>query len=155
MTRRGADQRRIDERGSAMVEFTWLALLLMVPLLYLLLSVFEVQRGSFAVSDGTRAAARAYSLAPSPGAGQERARAAVRQALADQGVEGVAPRIRITCTPSEACLQPGSTVTVRVSARVALPLAPAVFGSGAPGVRVSAVQTVPFGSYRPGREATG
>ena len=32
-----------DQRGSALVEFTWLAILLMVPLLYIVLAVFEVQ----------------------------------------------------------------------------------------------------------------
>ena len=140
--------RRRGERGSALVELTWLGLLLMVPLVYLLLGVFEVQRASFAVTDGTRAAARAYALAPSPGAGQERARAAVRQALADQGLHDLDPTVRVTCSPSRACLQPGSTVTVDVSAQVALPLAPDILGSGRPSFRVSSVQTVPYGSYR-------
>ena len=40
--------RRRDERGSALVELTWLGLLLLVPLLWIVLSVFEVQRGAFA-----------------------------------------------------------------------------------------------------------
>ena len=33
-----------DERGSALVEVTWLSLLLLIPLLYVVLAVFEVQR---------------------------------------------------------------------------------------------------------------
>ena len=139
------------ERGSALVEFSWLALLLMVPLVYLLLAVFDVQRGSYAVSDGTRAAARAYSLASSPGEGKARAEAALRQALADQGLEGHPHDLRITCRPADACLQPGSTVTVEVSAQIVLPFVPEALGGGRPTFRVSSVQTVPYGSYRPGR----
>ena len=42
----------------------WLDLLLLVPLLWIVLSVFEVQRGAFAVSGAARAAGRAYALAP-------------------------------------------------------------------------------------------
>ena len=35
-----------DERGSALVELTWLGVLLLVPLLWIVLSVFEVQRAT-------------------------------------------------------------------------------------------------------------
>ena len=38
------------QRGSALVEVTWLSLLLLVPLLYVVLAVFEVQRSAFGVS---------------------------------------------------------------------------------------------------------
>jgi len=53
---------RVDprgERGTALVEFTWLGVLLLVPLVYVMLSVFEVQRGAYAVSAASRSAARA------------------------------------------------------------------------------------------------
>ena len=56
--RRAADLvgRALDEQGSALVELTWLSLLLMVPMLWMLVSVFEVQRGAFAVSAAARSA---------------------------------------------------------------------------------------------------
>ena len=44
------------ERGTALVEVTWLAVLLLVPLVYLVLAVFDVQRSAFAVNAATRAA---------------------------------------------------------------------------------------------------
>ena len=56
--------RRRDERGTALVEVTWLSILLLVPLVYLVLAVFDVQRSAFAVNAATRAAGRAYVLAP-------------------------------------------------------------------------------------------
>ena len=89
---RGArrEPRRRGEDGSALVELTWLGILLLVPLLWIVLSVFEVQRGAFAVSGAARAAGRAYALAPTDAVGQARAEAAARQALADQGFDGQA-----------------------------------------------------------------
>ena len=56
--------RRRDERGSGLVELVWLGILLIIPLLWIVMSVFEVQRGAFAVSAPARAARRAYALAP-------------------------------------------------------------------------------------------
>ena len=76
-------QRRRDERGTAVVEVTWLSILLLVPLLYVVLSVFEVQRSAFAVNAATRAAGRAYTLAPSQAEAAGRARAAAAVALED------------------------------------------------------------------------
>lgn len=138
--------RRDAEQGSALVEVTWLSLLLMVPLVYLLMSVFDVQRGAFGVSTASRAAGRAYSLADSPAEGQERARAAAKVALRDQGVDDF--ELRITCLPDHAsCLTPGSVVRVEVRAQVALPLAPSALGGGAPSFRVESVHEVPFGTY--------
>ena len=140
MTRRGDD-------GSALIEVTWLAVLLMVPLVYVLLSVFDVQRGAFGVSAASRAAGRAYSLADSDAEGRSRARAAARTALADQGFDDGFD-LDITCTPEpRACLSPGSVITVVVRAQVDLPLAPAALGGGAPSFRVESMHRVPYGTY--------
>ncbi|NUR09441.1 MAG: hypothetical protein HOQ45_20855, partial [Nocardioidaceae bacterium] len=74
--------RRRDQRGTALVEVTWLAVLLLVPLLYVVLAVFEVQRAAYAVSAATRAAGRAYTLAPDQASAGLRARAAADVAMA-------------------------------------------------------------------------
>ena len=74
---------RRDERGSALVELVWLGILLVLPVLWIVMSVFQVQRGAFGVSAAARAAARAYALAPDDGSGLVRARAAARMALDD------------------------------------------------------------------------
>ncbi len=68
-----------DEAGNAIVEFTWLGILLLVPLVYILLAVFDVQRGAFAVTTASRAAGRAFSLAESPEEGRRRTRTTVSQ----------------------------------------------------------------------------
>lgn len=138
-----------DERGSGLVEIVWMSILLLLPLVWIVLSVFEVQRGSFGVSGAARAAARAYALAPNDLAGEKRAAAVARQALADQGLTDVPVRVAITCTPyPRNCHSGTSVITVRIDSAVTLPLLPDVLGSGAPTFRLSADHTVPIGRYQ-------
>lgn len=141
------------EDGSALVEVTWLSLLLMVPLVYVLMSVFDVQRGAFGVTAASRAAGRAYSLAESDADGRRQARAAATLALRDQGIEGGDLDVEISCTPEPThCLSPGSVITVVVRTQVVLPLAPPALGSDAPSFRLESTHQVPFGRYVEERE---
>jgi Flp pilus assembly protein TadG len=140
--------RRRGEEGSALVELTWLGLLLLVPLLWIVLSVFEVQRGAFAVSGAARAAGRAYALAPSDDVGRARARAAAHQVLVDHGVGGQPLGLVVTCAPAGDCHAPGAVITVDLHSRVDLPLLPDVLGGGAPSFALSASHTVPIGQFR-------
>jgi Flp pilus assembly protein TadG len=140
--------RRRTERGSALVELTWLGVLLLVPLLWIVLSVFEVQRGAFAVSGAARAAGRAYALAPSDEVGQARAQAAARQVLADQGAGEQPLGLVVTCAPAGDCHAPGAVITVDLRSRVDLPLLPDVLGGGSPSFALNASHTVPVGQFR-------
>lgn len=145
--RRGG--RRRDQRGNGMVEMVWLGLLLLLPLLWIVLSVFEVQRGAFGVSAASRAAARAYALAPNDLAGEQRAESVAQHALADQGLTGVPVRVTVTCTPyPHSCHSGTSVITVRVDSAVTLPFLPDVLGGGSPTFRVSSSSTVPIGRYQ-------
>jgi Flp pilus assembly protein TadG len=140
---------RRDERGSALIEVTWLSILLLVPLLYVVLAVFEVQRSAFAVTAATRAAGRAYTLAPGQDEARARARAAAAVALADQGLSLRRGTLSVSCRPDPGdCLSPGSVVAVRMTYPVRLPLVPAALGGEAPSIRVQADQRVPYGSFR-------
>ena len=76
------------ESGSALVEFCWVGLILFIPITWIVLTVFEVQQGAFAVNGAARAAARAYALAPDDATGLVRAQAVVDQTLLDQGGDG-------------------------------------------------------------------
>ncbi|MDX6326906.1 MAG: hypothetical protein QOK15_3260 [Nocardioidaceae bacterium] len=142
---------RRPEAGTALVEVTWLSLLLLVPLVYLLIGVFDVQRASYGVSAAARAAARAYSLAPDEGSARGRARAAAAVALRDQHLGG-AVQLQVRCRPIPGnCLFPGSFITVEVTRQVRLPLAPSALGGGAPTFRVQGSHTVGYGTYREDR----
>ena len=96
-----------DESGTALVEFVWLAILLIVPLLYIVLAAFDTQRAAYAASAAARSAGRAFVTAPDQATGYARAREAVRLAYRDQRLDA-APEVRITCRPDPRnCLTPG------------------------------------------------
>lgn len=138
----------VHEQGTALVELTWLGVLLLVPMVWIILSVFDVQRGALGVSSAARAAGRAYALAPTDALGRERAQQAAEQALDDQGVEANA-EVTVTCTPfPHSCHQGTSVITVRVATRVDLPLLPQVLGGQAPTFALDAEHTVPIGQYQ-------
>ena len=137
-----------DERGSALVEFSWLAIILLVPLIWVVISVFEVQQGAFATTAAARAAGRAYALAPDDATGKARADAAVRQVLADQGTPGQSARVQINCeSPGDSCHVGTAVITVRVDSGVELPFFPAILGKGAASFSLDATHTVPIGQY--------
>ncbi|MDQ3276625.1 MAG: hypothetical protein M3Q39_16745 [Actinomycetota bacterium] len=140
------------EHGSALVEVTWLTLLLLVPLVYFVLSVFDVQRAAFGTSAAARAAGRAYVLSPDQQTAHQRALEAASVALRDQGLDLSAADLRISCEPSaSACLQPGSVVTVSLDVEVALPLMPDVFAGQPPSIRVGSEHRAPYGTFREAR----
>ena len=144
--------RRRDDTGTALVEMSWLALLLLVPLVYLLLAVFDVQRASYGVSAATRAAGRAYVLAPDVGTAQARAAQAAAVALRDQGLALDPGALVISCLPTAgACLQPGSSAQVVLSVQVRLPLVPDALFGAAPSIRVSSTHISPYGTFREAR----
>jgi len=146
-------RRTRDERGSAVVELSWLGILLLVPILWIVVSVFEVQRGAFGVSGAARAAGRAYALAPDDAAGQARAEAAARRALDDQGVDAPV-EVRVTCTPyPRDCHTGTSVITVTVATRVDLPLMPEILGGDAPSFALDATHSVPIGQFQEAADA--
>lgn len=142
-----------DDEGSAMVELVWLGILLLVPVLWIVVSVFQVQGGAFAVSTAARSAGRAFALAPDDASGRRAATAAARQALDDQGLDGQSFDVRISCTPYPSqCHSGTSVITVRVASRVTLPLLPSFLGGDRPSFALDATHTVPIGRYQ---EVTG
>jgi len=73
-------RRPAGDDGNAMLEFTYLAVLLMVPLIYILTTTFQVQRAAFGVTEAARQAGRAYATADDDTSGRARADAAARRA---------------------------------------------------------------------------
>jgi len=126
--------------GSATVEFAYLSLLLLVPLVYLLLTAFAVQRAAYALSAAAREAGRGFVTAGESTRAGVDAEAAATVALADHGLRPDDVRLRIDCTASP-CLSPGAVVTVRLDTAVRLPLVPVLFGHAAASVAVHAEHT--------------
>jgi hypothetical protein len=137
------------DHGSAIVELVWLGILLLVPLLWIVLSVSEVQQGAFGVTAATRSAGRAYALAPDDVSGRQAAEEVARRALADQGLEDAPMEVTVTCAPyPHDCHNGTSVITVRIRSSVELPLLPDALGGGQPRFALTATHTVPVGRYQ-------
>ncbi|HXH80281.1 hypothetical protein [Nocardioides sp.] len=148
MSERRRRLRGRDEQGSALVEFCWVALILFIPITWIVISVFEVQQGAFAVNGAARAAARAYALAPDDATGAARAQAVVDQTLADQGGDGQVGQVLVTCEPyPDNCHAGTSLITVHVYSGVVLPFLPEVLADNRRSFKLTARHTVPIGQF--------
>ena len=121
-----------EERGSALVEFVFVALVVFVPLVYLVAGFSAVQRGVFASTEAAREAGRAIGTAPDPLTGQALAERAAQLAVEDQSV--AATDVRVAYAPEGAgcdaaggytpSLAPGEVFSVCVTVTVRIPLLP-------------------------------
>lgn len=118
------------DRGSAIVEFCFLALLLMVPLVYVVLAVFRVQAGAYGATAAAREAGRAFVTADEPALAEDRARAAAAVAAADHGLALAPAALTISCSV-QPCLTPGGRLYVAIDTSVPLPFLPPVFADRA------------------------
>ena len=138
----------IGDGGNAIVEFVYLAVLLMVPLVYVLLTVFKVQGASYAVSSAAREAGRVFATAETLDDAGPRAFAAASLVMSDSNLALAERQLRITCS-STPCLAPGSQVDVVIAYDVALPFLPRLFdGRAAATVRVSSSHLEVVDRYR-------
>jgi hypothetical protein len=117
-----------SERGSAIVEFHFLGLLMLVPLVYILLAVLDVQRASYGVTQAAREAGRIYVATGDEAA----ARLAAQVALADQRLAAGGAEIVIRCSVTP-CYRPGAEVSVTVGSTVRLPFIPEVLAGAVHG----------------------
>jgi hypothetical protein len=113
------------EAGTASLEFVTAGLILLLPMVYLVLTMSAIQSASFAVEGAARQAVRVYVQAADTREAEAEAERALAFALADYGIDPSLATLSITCSPRPAdCLRRRGTVTVSVAVSVALPLAP-------------------------------
>jgi Flp pilus assembly protein TadG len=121
-----------NETGSALVEFVFIAIVVFVPLIYIVAGFSAVQRGVFASTAAAREAGRAIGTAPDAETGQQRALRAAQLAVEDQSVQATDVRVAyaaagVSCeaaggyTPT---LAPGEEFSVCVTVTVRIPLLP-------------------------------
>lgn len=106
------------ERGSAIVEFVFVAVVIFVPLMYLIVAVAQVQRSQLAVSQAARDAGRAFATSDTAPEAAARVRAAVRLAFDDQGLPDDAI-VRFVAAGS-GCTGPAITPQLRAGAQFAV-----------------------------------
>ncbi|SDH10114.1 TadE family protein [Microbacterium pygmaeum] len=118
-----------DDAGSAALEFILVGLLLLVPLVYLIVTMGLIQGQSLGAEAGARHIARAVSAASGTAAAQDAADRIARSVVDEYGLDADAVQVSMQCRPAGAtCPQAGATVIVTVRTTVALPLVPPVLG---------------------------
>ena len=121
------------EDGTASLEFVTAGMILLLPMVYLVLTMSALQAGSLAVEGAARQAVRVYVQAPDTRNAEAEAERAIRFALADYGLDSAAASISISCSPRPTdCLRRRATVTITVGVSVSLPLVPAALTVSAP-----------------------
>ena len=131
------------ECGSASLEFITVGIILLVPLVYLVLTMAAVQGGAFAVEGAARQSVRVFVQSDNAAEAAERAERAIRFALADAGLDALEPRVAVACSPKPGeCLTRRGTVTISVAVTVPLPLTPPFLSLDVPlGVPLQASST--------------
>ena len=142
------------DEGRALIEVIFLAVLILIPTIYILITVLRIQSATFAVSQGARDAGRVMDFAPTTAVGVARAEEIARLALQDQKVSAEGMDLRLVpvgadCVNSPEItptLQAGAVYDVCVVAVVSLPGVPtAISGSRN---TVSGVFTLHVGDFR-------
>jgi Flp pilus assembly pilin Flp len=120
-----------DETGSALVEFVFIALVVFVPLIYIVAGFSAVQRGVFASTAAAREAGRAIGTAPDGETGRVRALRAAQLAVEDQAVDATDVRVAYASAGASCeaagytpTLTPGEEFSVCVTVTVRIPLLP-------------------------------
>ena len=118
-----------DDRGSAALEFILVGMLLLVPLVYLIVSLGLIQGQSLGAQAGARHIARALSTAENPDAARRSAGLILRSVIDEYALDPGAVDVAFECRPAGTpCPEAGSTLVVTIRTRVALPLVPPVLG---------------------------
>ena len=147
------DESRTGDEGSASLEFITAGLLLLLPLVYLVLTMAQLQAGAFAVEGAARQAARVYVQSATTAEANSAAQRAIEFALADYGLDTDTVTASVSCSPNPAnCLTRRGLVTIQVSTSVPLPLVPPVLDLDVPlSVAVNSTATQQVSRFWGGR----
>ena len=118
------------DRGSAVIEFVVVGILITMPVFYLVIALARLQAGAYAVTQAARESTRAYVTASSDASAMNRARQASRLAFQDQGFTDRGD-VSMTCAASP-CLTRGSRVGASADLGVELPFIPSFLRSAVP-----------------------
>lgn len=121
--------RAADDDGSAALEFITVGVILLVPLVYLVITLGTMQQHLLGVEAAARHTARVIGQAPDAATAAARGDAVLANVVDEYGLDAGSVQVAVTCTPSGAeCPSSGATVVVAVSTRVSLPFVPPIFG---------------------------
>ncbi|WP_394216864.1 hypothetical protein [Brachybacterium vulturis] len=135
------------ENGNALVEFVVLSAALLIPSLYLVLTLGNVQAAVFAADSISRDVARIHATESDPELAVEQMARHTDLILEDHGLP-TGDVVTLHCT-EDPCATPGGTVTAQVRIPVPVPGLGPVLGETGP-VTVGAAHAVQVDQYREG-----
>ena len=150
-------QRGAGERGAAVVELLVVSLTLLVPLVYVMVVMADVQRALLATSSAAREAGRVYVTGADRVEAERRAGVAYREVLGTYGMRagdpGAGMRVRAGCPVAAGAgcdggFGPGAEVEVVVTYRVPVARLPFLGAVAGPGVTVGATHHTRVDRYR-------
>jgi Flp pilus assembly protein TadG len=144
------------ERGAAVVELVVVFLALLLPLVYAIVVMADVQRALLGTSSAAREAGRVYVTAPSRAGAERRAAVASREVLANYGAAAAGRRVAVRLTAgcpagTVACAGgwgPGAEVRVMVTWRVPVGRLPFLGAVAGPSLTVGATHRTRVDRYR-------
>src|SRR5699024_8602527 len=110
------------DSGTAVIEFIFASIVLLIPVIYLMLTLSPMRAAGYATASAAIAAAR--TAARDASASEARAEAVAKRHFADFGLDGSPSAITYSCAGP--CAHAGSLVTARVETRVSLPGLPLI-----------------------------
>lgn len=118
-----------NDDGSAALEFITVGVILLVPLVYLVITLGVVQEQLLGVEAAARHSARVVAQAESTDDAAARSDAVIANIIDEYGMDATRVDVAMSCSPAGGvCPAAGSTVIVTVSTVVSLPLVPPIFG---------------------------
>ncbi|MEV8266205.1 TadE family protein [Microbacterium sp. NPDC076911] len=126
-----------SERGSAALEFILVGIVLLVPLVYLILALGQIQGQTLGAEAGARHIARTIATSSNIEDARSGANRVLASVAESYGMEPDRVEFAMECRPVEAaCPSAGATVIVTLTTTVTLPLMPSVLG-------IDGIATVP------------
>jgi Flp pilus assembly protein TadG len=124
---------REEDRASAIIEFIFVAVVVLIPLVYLVVAVAVVQRSQLAVTNAARDVGRSIAIARTPDGAENNAEVALRIALSRQGISPQDVELKYV-TSADDCdspsvtpnLAPGLEFAVCVTTHRQLPTVPSI-----------------------------
>ncbi|MFV0375286.1 TadE/TadG family type IV pilus assembly protein [Microbacterium sp.] len=117
-----------DDEGTASLEFILVGVVMLVPLVYLVVTLGLIQGQALGVEAAARHTARAVATASGVDAADERAERILAAVADEYGIDPATMQVDVSCVGGGPCPAAGQTLTVTVTASVALPLVPPVLG---------------------------
>ncbi len=111
-----------SDAGNASLEFIGVAVILMIPLVYGIIGLSQLQSAVFGVNGAAQMAARAYANSDVDTTGRYAAWRSAYLAGRKHGLTITSDQVSVTCDTAN-CLMPGATVRVLIqtTARVGVP----------------------------------